>query len=120
MTEIFNKEEKTDLRKLLRNSIPDPEVIMWSQLQQKRMRGYKFRRQASIDRYVVDFYCPREKLVIEIDGDSHFTDEAEQYDAERTKIFEALGLRVLRFTNEDVRQRLTVVLDTILEELSAA
>ena len=114
MTELFNEKDRTELRKTLRNTIPESEVIVWSRLQRNRLGGYKFRRQASIGPYVVDFYCPREKLVVEIDGDSHFTGEAEVYDWDRTTYFESLGLRVVRFTNEDVRRRLPDVLEDIL------
>ncbi|MBC8044630.1 MAG: endonuclease domain-containing protein, partial [Rhizobacter sp.] len=58
-------------------------------------------RQKPIDHYIVDFYCASCKLVIEVDGDSHFTDSSIDYDRERTKILEGYGLKVLRFTNRD-------------------
>lgn len=98
--------------------MPKPEVILWSQLQGKRFDGLKFRRQCSIGRYVVDFYCPRRKLVIELDGDSHFTDEAEKYDSTRNQYMGSLGLKVLRFTNEEVKKNLSGVLQTIREALA--
>ena len=66
------------------------------------MSGYKFRRQHSVDQYVLDFYCPELKLVIEIDGDSHFMPGAQEQDKTRQKHIEAFGIRFLRFTNEDV------------------
>ena len=59
-------------------------------------------RQRPIHHYIVDFYCPKLKLVIEIDGESHFTPEAQEYDQKRTEILEGYSLKVLRFTNEQV------------------
>jgi very-short-patch-repair endonuclease len=61
-------------------------------------------RPRPIDNFIVDFYCAALKLVIEIDGDSHFTEQGKQYDAERTAILEGYGLRVIRFTNVEVLQ----------------
>ncbi len=114
MTDIFNHPERKVLRQTLRRDAPDAEVIMWSRLQRSQLGGHKFRRQASIDRYVVDFYCPRLKLIIEIDGNSHFTDEGEEYDKVRTEFLEALGLHIIRFKNDDVYKRLPVVLEEIV------
>ena len=62
----------------------------------------RFLRQRPIDNYIVDFYCAQLKLVIEIDGDSHFTDEGLEYDQARTRILEGYGLKVMRFTNKEV------------------
>ena len=68
------------------------------------IRTLKFRvlRQRPIDYFIVDFYCPKLKLVIEIDGESHFTDEGKAYDQERTERLEGYGLKVIRFTNQEV------------------
>ncbi len=63
---------------------------------------YRFLRQRVIGNYITDFYCSSKHLVVEVDGDSHFTPEALAYDAERTAYFESLGIRVIRFTNDDV------------------
>ena len=63
--------------------MPKAEVILWEKLSRKQMHGYKFRRQYGVDQYILDFYCPRLKLAIEIDGDSHFVTGAEDYDKER-------------------------------------
>lgn len=70
------------------------------------LRHCKFRvlRQRPIDCFIVDFYCPKLKLVIEADGDSHFTEEGRDYDHERTERLEGYGLRVIRFTNQEVLQ----------------
>ncbi|NJO81204.1 MAG: endonuclease domain-containing protein [Cyanobacteria bacterium RM1_2_2] len=63
---------------------------------------YRVLRQRPIHHFIVDFYCPRLRLVIEVDGDVHFTETAAAYDAERTQVLEGYGLQVIRFTNEQV------------------
>lgn len=81
------------------------------------LRTFKYRvlRQRPIDNYIVDFYCAELKLVIEIDGDSHFTDEGKLYDEGRTRILEGYGLRVLRFTNDEVMSNFVAVCQAIEE-----
>jgi len=113
VTVIFNRQSDKEKRRQLRNSMPETEAILWSRLQRKTLRGYKFRRQYGIGRYVVDFYCPKLKLAIEIDGDSHFTDQAQEYDREREAYIQSLGLKVIRFTNLEVRNNLNQVLQVI-------
>ena len=98
--------------------MPPAEVILWSKLRSKGLNGCKFRRQYSIGSYIVDFYCPQIKLVIEVDGDSHFVDGADSYDRNRQAIIESLGISFLRFTNRDVYERLEGVINTILERIS--
>ena len=75
------------------------------------MLGYQFRRQEPIGNYVADFVCYQRRLVIEIDGGQHF--EQSNYDAERTKLLESRGFRVVRFWNEDVLKGTDGVLDAI-------
>jgi very-short-patch-repair endonuclease len=83
MTIAYNKKSQTARRRALRHSMSKAEVILWDKLSRKQMHGYKFRRQYGVDQYILDFYCPRLKLAIEIDGDSHFVTGAEDYDKER-------------------------------------
>lgn len=82
------------------------------------MRGYRFRRQHPIDRYIVDFYCRQAQLVVEVDGSSHHRTEAQEYDAQRTRFLNELGLTVLRFGNEQVIYETDAVLNTIAEHFS--
>ena len=98
--------------------MPPAEVTLWSKLRSKGLNGCKFRRQYSIGSYIVDFYCPQIKLVIEVDGDSHFVDGADSYDRNRQAIIVSLGISFLRFTNRDVYERLEGVINTILERIS--
>lgn len=99
--------------------MPAPEVILWSYLRNKMLAGHRFRRQYGIDRYVVDFYCPKAKLVIEIDGDSHFNEESQEYDRIRDDYVKSLGMHVIRFTNRDVCENLDGVLQKIKKLLKA-
>ena len=74
---------------------------------------YRFLRQRPIDHFIVDFYCRELKLIIEIDGESHFTPIGKGYDAERTAILEGYGLRVIRFLNIDVMENMKGVCSEI-------
>ncbi len=77
----------------------------------------KFTRQKPLGRYIADFYCSARKLVIELDGDSHYVDGAQRHDRARTAALDHLGIRVVRFTNEDVMQRFEGVCLEILRAL---
>jgi very-short-patch-repair endonuclease len=78
----------------------------------------KFTRQKPLVHYVVDFYCSRQRLVVEVDGDSHFTEEAMGRDATRTAALEAIGVRVLRLTNQEVMQDFEGACGKVLDALS--
>ncbi|TKJ41044.1 endonuclease [candidate division LCP-89 bacterium B3_LCP] len=97
--------------KLLRKNMTKPEKKLW--LDCLRHSKYKFLRQRPIDHFIVDFYSPELKLVIEIDGESHFTEDGKGYDAERTSILEGYGLKIIRFLNTDVMENLAGVCSEI-------
>ena len=99
--------------KSMRHSSTNAEQLMWQLLRAKRFMNLKFRRQHVIASYIVDFYCHEIGLVIELDGGQHGTDDAVEYDAERTKFLEALGLTVVRYWNHDVLGRTDVVLEDL-------
>jgi very-short-patch-repair endonuclease len=86
---------------------------LWLALRRRRI--FKFRRQHRIERYVVDFYCARVRLAVELDGAIHDTDEARQRDAVRTAVLRALGIRMLRFRNEEVTRNVRDVVAKIEE-----
>lgn len=117
MTKAYNKKSQTRRRRALRRSMTKAEVILWSKLSRKQMLGYKFRCQYSVNQYVIDFYCPRLKLAIEVDGDSHFVPGAENYDKERQEYIEAFGIRFLRFTNTDICENIDGVCQDIYNEV---
>ena len=93
------------------------ETILWQYLRGKRLRGLRFRRQQPIDRYIVDFYCRQAQLVVEVDGSSHYSGEVAEYDEQRTRFLNELGLSVLRFSNEQVIYETDEVLNAIAEHL---
>ncbi len=78
----------------------------------------KFLRQRPIEHFIVDFYCAALRLVIEVDGDSHFTEQGQAYDAERSAILEGYGLRIMRFTNQQVLEEFDAVCEQIHELIS--
>jgi 5-methyltetrahydrofolate--homocysteine methyltransferase len=89
------------------------EKTLWETLRARRLDGNKFRRQYSIEFFIVDFCCTELKLVIEVDGEIH-TGQTE-YDHERTQVLNAMGFRVLRFSNQQVLTQLSQVLALILD-----
>jgi very-short-patch-repair endonuclease len=100
--------------RVLRKNSTDAERILWSELRDHRLSGASFRRQVPIENYIADFVCHAAKLVIELDGGQHFSDEAEQADAARSAAIEAKGFRVLRFSNHDLMANRAGVLETII------
>ena len=95
----------------LRSSMTAAELKLWAELNNKQMGGIKFRRQHPIGKYIVDFYAPQRKLIIEVDGGTHL--EQEEYDAIRTSYLNRKGYQVIRFSNLDIYQNLAEVLDQI-------
>ena len=93
----------------------DAELRLWSVLRLKQINGLSFNRQKVIGNYIVDFFCSKEKLVIEIDGGQHLSDEIQKADMKRDSYLENLGLKVLRFTNVDVSENTEGVVQRILE-----
>jgi very-short-patch-repair endonuclease len=109
----FNIKYIKKTRTRLRNNPTPAEAFLWGYLKGSQLEGRKFRRQAGIKSFIVDFYCPAEKLVVELDGDFHFDDEGIRYDKERTKKIENEGINVIRFENQEVLLNLEHVLSEI-------
>ena len=107
---IHNREELRTFRKDLRNNLTSAEAFLWKYLQKRKLDGRKFRRQQSIGNYIVDFYCPSENLIIELDGEVHNNLLAEEKDLKRTQFLESLGYKVIRFENKMVFDLLPSVL----------
>ena len=93
--------------------LTEAELVLWEVLKGKKLKGRKFRRQFSIGYYIADFYCPSERLVIELDGQHHYTPEGKKRDLERDENLEELNIKVLRFKNKEVMNNLTAVLRQI-------
>ena len=106
-----------DLARKLRKNQTETEARLWAQLRDRRLKGFKFRRQHPIGRYIVDFYCPEKRLVIELDGGGHAEDEQKQSDKKRDEWLKQKGISVFRFWNNIVWDNLEGVLKTILKAL---
>ena len=118
MTQHFNKNSEKQKRKFLRNNATEAEQVLWKHLKGKKLSNLKFRRQYSIDQFVIDFYCPSIKLAIEVDGPSHFSEGAEIYDKERERIIESFGISFLRFNNNDVYTNIDGILISIIDKIN--
>ena len=110
MTKIFNKSSEKLKRQSLRNVMPRAEQLLWKKLRRRQVLGYRFRRQYSVEGYVIDFYCPELKLAIEVDGDSHFQKDSQEKDYQRQVQVEALDIHFLRLRNVEVFQHLDDIL----------
>ncbi|MEZ8722281.1 endonuclease domain-containing protein [Vibrio pomeroyi] len=113
---IYTQPQLNTFRKILRSNMPQPERKLWFYIRRKQL-GVKFRRQHSIGKYIVDFFCCELKLAIEIDGNSHFSEQAQAYDHQRTLDLNKLGIKMLRFTNNEVNQNLEEVLVKIINSI---
>ncbi|WP_020601783.1 endonuclease domain-containing protein [Spirosoma spitsbergense] len=118
--QLNNLNVLTPIRKELRNGATEAEVTLWHHLKGRQLAGRKFRRQHSIGLFVLDFYCPSDRLAIEVDGDVHNTPDAITHDEERQHAIETLNITVLRFRNDDVLHRIDQVLSRIHEYLGTA
>ena len=107
----------TVVRKLRRN-MTEAERLLWSRLRRKQIGGVCFYRQRIIGEYIVDFYCPEARLVVEVDGGQHFQDEGKEKDGIRDSYLKEQGLRVLRFDNHQVMKNMDAVLEVILKTIN--
>ena len=105
------------LARNLRSNMTDAEQFIWSKIKRKQINDAQFYRQKNIGHYIVDFYCPRGKLVIEIDGGQHYDKEGFEKDQIRDRNLQELGLTILRFSDLDVLKNIDGVLERIHEHL---
>jgi len=98
------------LSRTLRNNMTKSEACLWKYvLRARQMKGYSFRRQRPVDKYIVDFLCRELSLIIEVDGLTHDSDEAMEHDEQRDNDLERLGFTILRFTSAEVLQHIDEV-----------
>jgi len=108
----YNKDLKQFSQKLRKN-MTDAECRLWTCVRGRQLKGYQFYRQKTIGDYIVDFYCSKAKLVIELDGGQHYTEEGRQKDKIRDEYLAGLGLRVLRLSDREV----LIQTDGVLEKI---
>jgi very-short-patch-repair endonuclease len=101
----------------LRNKSTEAEILLWSKIRFRQLKNLLFYRQKPLGGYIVDFYCPKAKLVLEVDGAQHYEKDALEYDRVRDEYLKNLGLTVLRFTNLDVIDNIEGVIEVIEKHL---
>jgi very-short-patch-repair endonuclease len=114
---IIYKKHLSIYARTLRKEMTGSELFLWSKIRLKQLNAYQFYRQCVIDRYIVDFFCPRARLVIEVDGGQHYSDEMIEDDKKRDYILNIRGLKVLRFNNTDVLSNIDGVVGKIIADL---
>jgi very-short-patch-repair endonuclease len=116
---LYNAPSSKPLRRALRAQLTPSEAALWKHLQRSQLDGRKFRRQHSVGPYVLDFYCPRERLAVELDGAAHDHASAQTRDRIRERFLMQAGIQVLRFENRHVIENLEGVLIEIKRRFSA-
>lgn len=114
----YNKKLKNTAR-TLRKNMTDAERLLWSRIRRKQIDGYQFYRQKTVGNYIVDFYCPAAKLIVEIDGSQHYEGKGMKEDRIRDEYMNRLGFRVLRIPTtgvlENVDDAVDLICDTVTE-----
>ena len=108
-----NQPYNKDYRRLLRHDMTPSERMLWKHISDKQLDGWRFRRQHGFGPYVLDFYCPVLKLCIEVDGEIHQRTDVVEKDKERTSFLESNGIKVIRFTNDEIENDISDVLERI-------
>lgn len=101
----------------LRREMTDAEKMLWRKIRRKQLKGYQFFRQKPIGGYIVDFYCPKARLVIEVDGGQHYEGDNKVRDKKREAELKAIGFKVIRYTNLDIIKNLNNVVGDIYKIL---
>jgi len=112
---LFNDPYSKENRRKLRKNQTQAEQKIWSRLKGKNL-GFKFFRQYSVGKYILDFYCPKKRLAVELDGGHHLEESHQEYDKMRSFYLQSKNIRVLRFWNNDVLKNPTLILERIVEE----
>ncbi|OGY45132.1 MAG: DNA-cytosine methyltransferase [Candidatus Buchananbacteria bacterium RIFCSPLOWO2_01_FULL_46_12] len=113
----YNQPKFKTKRKALRKNQTDAEKLLWRYLRNKKLGGFKFFRQYGVGNYIVDFYCPAARLVVEIDGGQHNKTSNQIYDKKRSEYLKQQRITVIRFWNNNVINNIEGTLEKIQEEL---
>lgn len=113
----LNPKHSKKLRKHLRNNMTNTEIMLWSRLKGRQLYGFKIRRQYGIENYIIDFYCPRLRVGIEIDGESHFDQSGREHDIKRDKILSNQGIKLFRISTTEIRENLDGVIQYLEMEM---
>jgi very-short-patch-repair endonuclease len=115
---LFNNKSLKERRKELRANQTLAEEKLWEFISNRKLNGFKFYRQYSIGGYILDFYCPKIRLGVELDGSGHKEKEMAIFDKERTRELEASNIRILRFWNSEVMNNVEMVLEKISQKIN--
>ena len=115
-----NREPKIETARRLRRESTVAEKLLWAQLKNRQLHGFKFVRQEPIGPYFADFVCRQLKLIVEVDGDTHSTGEEIAYDSRRTAYLEQRGCRVIRFWNTEVKDGMDGVLAVLIKAVTSS
>jgi very-short-patch-repair endonuclease len=115
---MYRDKAQRDFARTLRNEPTPAEKRLWHFLRAQKLGGHKFRRQAAIGSYIVDFVCFATKLIVELDGPQHLEPDAVQHDERRSDWLVARGFRVLRFRNQELDENIHAVVDAIVGALA--
>jgi very-short-patch-repair endonuclease len=113
MTRLYNKKPFKLARRILRKQMTPAEVRLWTRLRYKQV-GYRFLRQYSVGKFILDFYCPDIHLAIEVDGGGHNDKITKAYDQERTRFLNSINIQVIRFWNDEVLKHTDDVIEVIM------
>ena len=120
MTIHYNKNKYKTNRKRLRNNSTEAEIILWNYIKDKKLLGYKFRRQYGVDQFILDFYCTELKFAIELDGKVHLDKAAIQHDENRDAYLKSFGITIFRIRNNEVYTDINLVLNKIIIKIKEA
>ncbi|MBN1169166.1 endonuclease domain-containing protein [Candidatus Woesebacteria bacterium] len=118
MDHLYNDKNLKNSRRDLRRNQTKAECKLWHHLRNRRLKGNRFTRQYSVGKYILDFYCPKKKLAIEIDGGQHNKTIKRKQDKIRTNYLNALEIKVIRYWNNQVLDKTNEVLEDILKHLN--
>jgi very-short-patch-repair endonuclease len=110
---IYYNPKLKQLARNLRINSTLSEVLLWNELKGKQLKGYQFMRQKPIGNFIVDFYCTKLKLVIEIDGESHLNPENKKRDLIKDKYLDSIGLSVIRIDDMELKNNISVVIENL-------
>ncbi len=113
---LYNNSVLVSRRKELRNNSTEEEKVLWDYLKHGKLGGFKFIRQYSAGPYVLDFYCPKIRLAVELDGSQHNEGETILYDKDRERYLESINIKVIRFWNYELVKNPKSVLNKIYDE----
>ncbi|MCK4386059.1 MAG: endonuclease domain-containing protein [candidate division Zixibacteria bacterium] len=113
---FYNKKLKGHARALGKN-MTNAERMLWSKIRRKQLKGYQFYRQRIIGNFIVDFYCSKTRLIIELDGGQHYGEEGMRKDKKRDAYLKNIGLKIVRFSDREVFENLNGVLGKIYGDL---